>query len=398
MKKIPFFFSVIILLLTCVGFTTSVKFKLNNGDQINFSEFATFTGHIPGLIYNENDNTLFWQGYGNVEKIYEIEVDGDRFALDFQADEITPESTVIFSDFFQKFSLSREFLIDLLSFAHEEIWISIYDLDDRHLIKKLEELHERGIVLKIIIENDNYNSNLDYLYDEGLIKFDENPKLMHDKFIIIDGSILVTGSSNFTKNGFDNNSNNINVFYSNELSELFMQEFRLQEENFFGKSSRKKLTSTAEKEVIFTGDATVSTYFSASDDIKSNLINLINSCENTLEIMMFTFTDKDIANAIVEAASRNVEIRIILETFQAGSKWSVSNFLAENNVDFILDENPRVFHHKVMIIDNKYVVTGSYNYTISAQNYNDENILIVESSKFVEAYLECFNDFWEKWR
>ena len=113
--------------------------------------------------------------------------------------------------------------------------------------------------------------------------------------------------------------------------------------------------------------------------------------------MMFTFTSKDIAMALFRAKKRGVDVRVILEEFQAYNRWSVYKILKDNGIPVILDKNPGVFHHKVLIIDGKYTLTGSFNYTHSAQKYNDENFLIITSPVISKVFEKKFECYWRNW-
>ncbi len=396
MKKKYITLIMFLAIFGCEFFCLKMDLRLSNMDSIIIEDFESMAGMIPGSYVDEEKNVFYWKTSGIFGGPFDLKIDENVFSISV-SEPFTDNSTVVFSDFFQKSSVTRRILIEELRKSEKFVWISIYDIDDRELIEELERLHRNGIEIRIIIEKDNYDSRLDYLYSEGLVKFDGNSKLMHDKFAIIDGAVLITGSSNFTGNGFENNSNNLNIFYSNRICESYMREFKALNSGLFGASSRKNVAAPEKIENVFTGSATVSAYFSASDDVKSVITDLIDNSTVSLDIMMFTFTDRDIANSLICAINRGVKVRIIAETFQASNQWSVTDFLEKNGAELVLDENPKVFHHKVMIIDGKSVATGSYNYTLSAGNYNDENIIIIESDIFSDAYLKCFNEFWEKW-
>ena len=98
---------------------------------------------------------------------------------------------------------------------------------------------------------------------------------------------------------------------------------------------------------------------------------------------------------ITEEASRNSQV-IIAGLFEKrqNNKWSQYNYLKDNKINVTLDNNPATMHHKVFIIDNRTVITGSYNPTKNANNNNYENILILHNEKIAEIFLEEFNSIY----
>ena len=77
----------------------------------------------------------------------------------------------------------------------------------------------------------------------------------------------------------------------------------------------------------------------------------------------------------------------MIETDQAGNAGSELTALREAGLDVRLDGNPRNMHHKVIVIDGSLVITGSYNFSTSAEESNDENVLIVHSGDIASLFL-----------
>jgi phosphatidylserine/phosphatidylglycerophosphate/cardiolipin synthase-like enzyme len=107
--------------------------------------------------------------------------------------------------------------------------------------------------------------------------------------------------------------------------------------------------------------------------------------------MTFSFTDEDIADAIL---FKNVDIKGIFETTQAGSKYSQYQRLKDFGLDVKKDKNKRNMHHKAFIIDRKIVLTGSFNPTGSGNFRNDENIIIIHNKAIADKFLGEFNIVW----
>ena len=105
--------------------------------------------------------------------------------------------------------------------------------------------------------------------------------------------------------------------------------------------------------------------------------------------MIFTFTDKDLADAIIDRNRAGVDVMGVIENRGASQGSLVP--LACAKVPVKVDGNKYTMHHKVIVIDNSIVVTGSYNFTNSADMENDDNVIIIYSSAIAQQYLDEFD-------
>ena len=104
--------------------------------------------------------------------------------------------------------------------------------------------------------------------------------------------------------------------------------------------------------------------------------------------MTFSFTHERIADAIL--FNKKAEIKGLFEKLSGTSKYSQYNRLKDFGLDVKVDKNPKNMHHKVFIIDNITVITGSFNPSLNAENRNDENILIIHDKDIAKRYIEEF--------
>lgn len=96
--------------------------------------------------------------------------------------------------------------------------------------------------------------------------------------------------------------------------------------------------------------------------------------------MIYSFTEEKISEALVRARNKGVSVEVVFEKDQV-NQYSEYDKLRESNVKVYLDGNRYTMHHKVMIIDSYIVVTGSYNWSYSAEHRNDENFVIIKSER-----------------
>jgi len=136
-------------------------------------------------------------------------------------------------------------------------------------------------------------------------------------------------------------------------------------------------------------------YFSLYDDPESIIIQNIDNAKESINIAMYSFTDSDIAWAIVRAKDRGVVIKIYLDSKEVNAEYSKSRFFINEGIENIRISSSNSMHNKFAVIDNKIVITGSYNWTASAGKRNDENLLVLDDKEIVKQYQDYFNTLWD---
>jgi len=141
--------------------------------------------------------------------------------------------------------------------------------------------------------------------------------------------------------------------------------------------------------------AKIEVYFSLYDDPESIIIKNIDNAKEFINIAMYTFTDREIAQAILKAKDRGVDIKIYLDRSQVNAKYSKSRYFVNNGIEGMrISSNNYIMHNKFAVIDNKIVITGSYNWTASAGERNDENLLVIDNENIIKKYQNQFNNLW----
>ena len=135
-------------------------------------------------------------------------------------------------------------------------------------------------------------------------------------------------------------------------------------------------------------------YFSLYDNPQKEIIKNINQAEAFINIAMYIFTDREVAFPLVKAHERGVKIRVYLDKQQVDYKYSQSRFLVQKGLKVRISSNNYIMHHKFAIIDNRLLLTGSYNWTFSANNRNDENLLIIDDPEIIEIFQNQFVNLW----
>jgi len=144
----------------------------------------------------------------------------------------------------------------------------------------------------------------------------------------------------------------------------------------------------------YTAFASVDVYFSLVNDPEGAIIQELDKAKDTIDIAIYYFTDRDLANEVIGAYDRGVSVRIYLDKDQKEAKYSKSRYLVKHGVPVRYSSNPYIMHHKFCVIDNEVVITGSYNWTASAAKRNNENLLVIQDAKMAQEYSAEFNRLW----
>jgi len=135
-------------------------------------------------------------------------------------------------------------------------------------------------------------------------------------------------------------------------------------------------------------------YFSLYDNPQKEIIKNINQAEAFINIAMYIFTDREIALPLVKAQERGVKVRLYLDKEQVEYQYSQSRFLVQKGIKTRISSNKYIMHNKFAIIDNRILLTGSYNWTFSANNRNDENLMVVDDPELIEIFQNQFVSLW----
>ena len=197
---------------------------------------------------------------------------------------------------------------------------------------------------------------------------------------------------NLTLNGAYRSDNNLVRVRSSNLAQNYLVEF---EEMFLDHQFGSASPANTPNPFLNVEGTEIELYFSPDDGTIERLIELVQDAQEEILFMAFSFTDDDLAQAILDRASEGVVIAGVLDKSQALSNTGGEyTHLLENGINVRLDDNQHGMHHKVIIIDERIVVTGSYNFSNNAKTRNDENTLIIHSPQISTLYRDEFARVW----
>lgn len=128
--------------------------------------------------------------------------------------------------------------------------------------------------------------------------------------------------------------------------------------------------------------------FSPDGGCTGAIVDAIKKARSEVLVLAYSFTSAPIAKALVDANKRGIKIQVVLDKSQRSEKYTSANFLANAKIPTFIDSKHAIQHNKVIIIDRETVITGSFNFTKSAEERNAENLLIIRSADLVREYIK----------
>ncbi|WP_296225943.1 phospholipase D-like domain-containing protein [Ralstonia sp. UBA689] len=361
-------------------------------------------------------------------------------------------------------------IVQQIGHAKRSIDVAVMSMTLPNIARALVEAKQRGVAVRVVLDNSNNRNWIDLSTDEVAALSDKQQELwleintlvdingdgeisdeeraardvptlftqanipviddtndgskgsglMHHKFLVIDGAVVVSTSANFTHSGFfgdfglpnsRGNAENLVVVKSVELAQLYQAEFNYLWGDGPGTTKRSKFgvrKPYRPARTIQTADGKVQVQFSPfsrsqSDDATSSglIARTLSTASSSIDIAAYVFTDAWVAEALRQAHThRNIALRGAIDrsfVYYASSAtldmWGIRRFDANcelkpqthpwekvaTHVGYPWLPEGDKLHHKIAVIDRRTVITGSHNWSAAANRTNDENLLVIES-------------------
>ncbi|SDE54651.1 Phosphatidylserine/phosphatidylglycerophosphate/cardiolipin synthase [Thermus arciformis] len=310
-------------------------------------------------------------------------------------------------------------LLALMDGARESLEGAFYEFRDLEIAQGLLRAKARGVRVRLYGESDYREDFRRYLVAASLgqtqepprvpraalrervrptsidceevagipVCYDEREGFMHHKFLVVDGKAVWTGSTNMTWNAFARNNENSLLLPSPTLAQGYAREF----EALF----RGEKEGLGEPVAFALEGVEGVAYFSPKGGAKAReaLLEAVARAQKEILVAAFVLTDRKLVEALERAHRRGVSVRVLLE--RRNLQDSLEEDLLKAGIPVRQDGNPYTMHHKVLVLDGTYVVTGSYNFTARAYGVNNENLLVLQSPSLAERYRKEVLRLWE---
>ena len=291
-------------------------------------------------------------------------------------------------------------LIEKINAAQSSIHIVSFEFDLTRVAEALIAAKQRGVDVRWVTDDEHGleadgepgHGQFDMLENAGIeVRSDTRSALMHNKFWIFDGQVLWTGSTNITENGIFRQDNNTIVIQSAALAAIYEREFQEMWNGQFGPTS----PSTLDEQITNVNGSQIVVVFTSEDPaLEQAIVPLVKSAKQSVRFMTFSFTDFPLAEAMIERSKNGVDVSGVFERVGSDTEASELKTLICADVPARRDGNPSFLHHKVIVIDERIVVTGSMNYSTNAEESNDENVIIIDNAEIARLYTQEFERVW----
>lgn len=314
-------------------------------------------------------------------------------------------------------AVNTPFLVDTIikyiDQADQTLDVTMYETESQVVVDAINAAYDRGVTVRVISDDegsnevfDNLNANIPYL--EG------NPDgIMHDKFMIVDEAdvdkaLVLTGSTNHTGANLGWDYNNVITIQDQSLAKGYTLEFNemwgsegTQFDLANSKFGNSKTDNTPHRFVI--NDIPVELYFSPTDGTAQRIVEAIDEAESEVAFAVLVFTENALGAAVKNAYDNGLDVKGIIDYVEFnGSEF---DYLLDNNVDVIDYQNADgsqwpdgpTLHHKYAILDygqgsnNPLLITGSHNWSASANSIHDENTLLIYDHTLANIYYQEFS-------
>jgi len=294
---------------------------------------------------------------------------------------------------------AKDRLIGLIDGAQSRVEVAAMELEDREIGQALLRAAARGVLVRKMGDSDYRRETLESLgvrsssgarcetLQRVQVCYDSRgDALMHHKFVLIDDQGVWTGSTNLTWNAFERNNENSLWLPERSLVQVYRAEFDVifaGQERGLGRSTRFQL-----------GDTQGTVYFSPAGgrEGRGAILDLIKRADHEILIAAFVLTDSRVVEALIQAHRRGVRLRVVIDVRNLEN--SRDETLQQAGIEVRKDGNPYTMHHKVIVVDSEWVVTGSYNFTNSGFGRNNENLLILRDGTLAHLYRQEVEAIW----
>jgi phosphatidylserine/phosphatidylglycerophosphate/cardiolipin synthase-like enzyme len=293
-----------------------------------------------------------------------------------------------------------EKLIQHIDRAQKTIHIASFETDLNDVANALIRAKKRGVDVRWITDDEN-GIQADTKTGRGQFKMlkaasipvidDGRSPLMHDKFWLFDGQTVWSGSTNVTVSAMFEQNNNVIIIQSPELAAIYERQFA---DMWSGKFNAKS-PSTVDQQALTIDGTPIQTLFSPEDEAISHIIPYVKAAKTSIEFLAFTYTQDQLGSAMIERKKAGVDVRGVFESTGSDTEYSEMIPLYCVKAPVRQDGNPNFMHHKVIIIDNHIVVTGSLNFTDNADQQNNENVLVIDNADIAKLYTQEFQRVWD---
>lgn len=271
--------------------------------------------------------------------------------------------------------------------ANKSVSLVIYALTDEKVISTLRKKSEEGVNVRVVCDAKASPYVVKKLGNKIDVVRRFSPGLMHQKILVIDNEQVWIGSANMTGESLRTHGNLVTAINCPELAKLLVEKAESMPEYDKGpKFSHKE---------FLLNDQLIELWLLPDDSrAVKRLIKLIDNAQKTIRVAMFTWTRFDLANAVIAAKRRGVNVQVVIDHNSGkGASSKVVDLLARSRISPRLSTGYALLHHKFLYIDSKILVNGSANWTKAAFTQNDDCFIILHD--LTQPQQQLLDSLWD---
>jgi phosphatidylserine/phosphatidylglycerophosphate/cardiolipin synthase-like enzyme len=291
-------------------------------------------------------------------------------------------------------------LIDAIDGATTSIDFSVYGFNgNEELIAALVAAKNRSVTVRGVVDSYQsgfypYRATADVIAKIGTVIADADDRIMHNKFFVIDGRWVWTGSTNISRPELEAEYyGDLSVLIdSTALADIYTDEF---EEMYAGNFHDEKSDNTTHVLPTLSDGTVIESYFAPTDDAETHaMVRAIDAAATKINMRTFYLTSEPIVDALKGAKDRGVTVRVILDAESAQNEFSLHGDLRSYGISVKVENWGGTEHTKAFSVDGTTLVFGSQNFTYSGNTSSDENALYIRNQPLATAYDTAFETAW----
>jgi len=312
------------------------------------------------------------------------------------------DPTLKASLFFSYFDEPEKAILSALAGAKKSVHIAMFNLRESSIISALGNLKSGGVDVQVLLDQ----KQMDQTYNQpkiqemvnaglspvGVTNTNATDATMHDKFTVIDGERVLTGSMNYSGNALTYSDEDLLVLDDPTVAQLFETEFT-------------ELKTGSTNAATAATSAPIRVKFGNEDKLQDVVATELKAAKTSVYVAMFSINNQTLLNELIAAKQRGVHVVVILDKVQADAGTEdeqldaagISVFRFENTRGGSANVGLVELHNKLCVIDGQTVLMGSYNWTNLASFHNDENLMLLTSERLAtqanREIAQLFNDY-----
>jgi len=135
-------------------------------------------------------------------------------------------------------------------------------------------------------------------------------------------------------------------------------------------------------------------FFTPGQDCENQIVNAIAAAKTEVAVAVYSINNKRIVSALIDAHKKGIKVRVLTDAVHAAGKSSKVITMLNSGLTLRVHSKHKIMHNKFAVVDKKWAITGSYNWTEPASKYNSENCVTFSENDIIQAYAQQFENLW----